>query len=283
MAKLIDGKIIANNIIQNIALKTEKLSSRKPCLAVIQVGNDPASSSYIKQKELASIRAGFDFRHITLPTNITEHELLTTIEECCNDNALDSLLVQLPLPKHICPNKIVCRITSDKDADGFHPYNMGCLFYGINNIGPCTPLGILRLLEHTQVDISGMHAVIVGASNIVGKPLIPLLLAKNTTVTVCHKFTKNLHKHVAMADILISATGNTNAINANNIKENSIIIDVGINFVDGKLVGDLDQEIVKQKASWYTPVPGGVGPMTVAMLIENTWKSYINTFSQTAI
>jgi methylenetetrahydrofolate dehydrogenase (NADP+)/methenyltetrahydrofolate cyclohydrolase len=263
LAKLIDGKIIANNIIQNIALKTEKLSSRKPCLAVIQVGNDPASSSYIKQKELASIRAGFDFRHITLPINITEHELLTTIEKCCNDNALDSLLVQLPLPKHICPNKIVCRIKSDKDADGFHPHNMGCLFYGIN--------------------ISGMHAVIVGASNIVGKPLIPLLLAKNTTVTVCHKFTKNLHKHVAMADILISATGNTNAIKANNIKENAIIIDVGINFVDGKLVGDLDQEIVKQKASWYTPVPGGVGPMTVAMLIENTWKSYINTFSQSAI
>lgn len=277
--KVLDGKLLANDIISVIAEKTEKLS-RKPQLVVIQVGDDPASTSYIRQKEIFSKRAGFKFNHVILDSSISQNELLGKISVFNNCEEVDGILVQLPLPQHICAAKIANSINPSKDVDGFSPHNMGGIFNRQDTLAPCTPKGIIRLIEHTGIKPEGLHAVVVGASNIVGQPLATMLSKIGMTVTICQKTTKNLSNFVSMADVLVSATGNTKAIDAGFVKKGAVVIDVGINFDrSGKITGDLEQEKIKQLASWYTPVPGGVGPMTVAMLIENTWNAYIDRTS----
>jgi len=284
ISNILDGKSLALTVIDDIKNKiyscTVKNSLRIPKLVVVQVGNDPASSSYIKQKQTMSLKAGMKFELIQLASTITETELLTTIKALNDNQGVDGFLVQLPLPKHICPSKIVAHILPTKDVDGFHPENMGNIFYRKHDLAPCTPLGILLLLENYKVELIGKNIVIVGASTIVGQPLATMLTNAGATVTLCHKLTNNLPKIVNNSDIIISATGNTKAVDANDIKQNAIVIDVGINFTaNGRIIGDLDATIIKKRASLYTPVPGGVGPMTVAALLLNTWHAYLANMS----
>lgn len=274
-AKVLDGKKIAEEIVLKIKEEIKLLRSRKPMLNVIQVGEDPASCSYIKQKEKMSKNAGIDFEHIKLQSNISELDLLSIIKEINNNKGIDGLLVQLPLPKHISPSNIIANILPNKDVDGFHPINIGNLFYKNYELAPCTPLGIMKILEYANVNLKGKKVTIIGASNIVGKPLSIMLINANATVKICHKFSDDIESTLAKSDIVISATGNTKAVNPNFIKPGAIVIDVGINQTkDGQIIGDLDAEVVKKISSLYTPVPGGVGPMTVAALMINTMKAY---------
>ena len=284
ISNILDGKRLAMTVINDIKNKisscTAKNSLRIPKLVVVQVGNDPASSSYIKQKQTMSLKAGMNFELIQLASTITETQLLTTIKDLNDNQEVDGFLVQLPLPKHICPSNIVAHILPTKDVDRFHPENMGNIFYKNHGLAPCTPLGILLLLENYKVELAGKNIVVVGASTIVGQPLATMLSNAGATVTLCHKLTHNLPKIVNNSDIIISATGNIKAVDANDIKQNAIVIDVGINFTDdGRIIGDLDATIVKKRASLYTPVPGGVGPMTVAALLLNTWHAYLANMS----
>ena len=273
-AKIIDGITIAQKLQLEIASQIKDLTSnglRAPGLAVIIVGENPASKIYVDKKRKMCLELGIISKDYNLPDNLAESELLKLIADLNKDRSIDGILVQLPLPKHIDSNKILENILPDKDVDGFHPYNIGKLSLGKPALRPCTPKGILTLLQSTGVDLKGMDAVVIGASNIVGKPMAMELINARSTVTVCRSTTRDLSKIVKQADIVIAATGVAQMVKGDWIKQGAIVIDVGINrLADGKLVGDVDFEQAKERAGWITPVPGGVGPMTVITLMENT-------------
>lgn len=273
-AQLIDGKSIAREIREGVKEQVDARNAaghRAPGLAVIQVGNDPASAIYVRNKRNACREAGIvSFEH-DLDADITPEELLGLIDTLNADTAVDGILVQLPLPDHIEAHTIIERILPAKDVDGFHPYTVGRLAQRIPVLRPATPYGIMRMLEHIGVNPKGQHAVIVGASNIVGRPLALELLLAGATITVCHKFTKDLESFVRQADILAVAVGKPELIPGNWVKPGAIVFDVGINrLADGSLKGDVEFAPAAERAAWITPVPGGVGPMTVAMLLHNT-------------
>ncbi len=277
-AQIIDGKKIANDIKDQLKLRVEKRLQqglRIPGLAVVKIGNDPASEVYVRNKRQSCEKVGINSIAHDLPVETSQEDLLSLIDRLNNDNAIDGILVQLPVPEHINPETIIERIHPDKDVDGFHPYNIGRLALRIPVLRPCTPRGIMTLLnqtlETTGQSIKGMNVCIVGASNIVGRPMGLELLLAGCTVTTCHRFTKNLADHVHNADILVVAVGKPGIVNSEWIKTGSIVIDVGINRLDdGRLVGDVEFDSAKEKAGYITPVPGGVGPMTVATLLQNT-------------
>ena len=273
-AQLIDGKAIAASLRQQIAQRvTERHQQglRAPGLAVILVGSDPASQVYVAHKRKDCEEVGFVSRAHDLPASTTQEELLALIDQLNADTQIDGILVQLPLPAHLDASQLLERIRPDKDVDGFHPFNIGRLAQRMPLLRPCTPKGIMTLLHSTGADLHGLHAVIVGASNIVGRPMALELLLAGCTTTVTHRFTKDLASHVAQADIVVVAVGKPGLVKGEWIKEGAIVIDVGINRqADGKLVGDVDFTSAAQRAAWITPVPGGVGPMTRACLLENT-------------
>ena len=273
-AQLIDGKAIAARLRQQIAQRVAERRQqglRVPGLAVILVGSDPASQVYVAHKRKDCIEVGFESRAYDLPETTRQDELLALIDELNADPAIDGILVQLPLPKHLDASGLLERIRPDKDVDGFHPYNVGRLAQRIPLLRPCTPKGIMTLLAETGVDLHGLDAVVVGASNIVGRPMALELLLAGCTVTVTHRFTRNLEEHVKRADLLVVATGITGLVKGDWIKPGAIVIDVGINRQpDGRLLGDIEFKGASERAGWITPVPGGVGPMTRACLLENT-------------
>jgi methylenetetrahydrofolate dehydrogenase (NADP+)/methenyltetrahydrofolate cyclohydrolase len=271
--KIIDGKAIAADIRKAIAADVAVLKQQgvTPGLAVVLVGDDPASRVYVSMKEKACEQAGIFSDEHKLPAETTEAQLLALIEELNSDQRIDGILVQLPLPDHIDENKVLESITPTKDADGFHPYNVGRLVTGNPLFQPCTPFGIMKMLEHIGVDLTGKEVVVVGRSNIVGKPVALMCLAKHATVTLCHSRTRDLPAKVAQADVLIAAVGRPEMIRGSWIKEGAVVIDVGVNRVgEKKLVGDVEFEAARERAGAITPVPGGVGPMTITMLLYNT-------------
>lgn len=273
MEKIIDGKAIAADIRKAIAADVAVLKQQgvTPGLAVVLVGDDPASRVYVSMKEKACEQAGIFSDEHKLPAETTEAQLLALIEELNSDQRIDGILVQLPLPDHIDENKVLESITPTKDADGFHPYNVGRLVTGNPLFQPCTPYGIMKMLEHIGVDLTGKEVVVVGRSNIVGKPVALMCLAKHATVTLCHSRTRDLPAKVAQADVLIAAVGRPEMIRGSWIKEGAVVIDVGVNRVgEKKLVGDVEFEAARERAGAITPVPGGVGPMTITMLLYNT-------------
>ncbi|MBD7977419.1 MULTISPECIES: bifunctional methylenetetrahydrofolate dehydrogenase/methenyltetrahydrofolate cyclohydrolase FolD [Pseudomonas] len=273
-AQLIDGKTIAATLRQQIAQRvTDRLQQglRAPGLAVILVGHDPASQVYVAHKRKDCQEVGFLSRAYDLPENTRQDELLGLIDQLNDDPAIDGILVQLPLPKHLDASQLLERIRPDKDVDGFHPYNVGRLAQRMPLLRPCTPKGVMTLLESTGVDLHGLNALVVGASNIVGRPMALELLLAGCTITVAHRFTHDLEAHVRRSDLLVVATGITDLVKGEWIKPGAIVIDVGINRqADGKLRGDVEFAPAAERASWITPVPGGVGPMTRACLLENT-------------
>ncbi len=276
-AKIIDGKAIAQSVRHEVAAKVQQRIAaglRAPGLAVVLVGEDPASQVYVGSKRRACEEVGFVSRSYDLPVETDQQALLDLIDELNQDPTVDGILVQLPLPAHIDSTLVIERIQPDKDVDGFHPYNVGRLAQRIPALRPCTPKGIMTLIQHTGVDTYGLNAVIVGASNIVGRPMtLELLLAGCTTITT-HRFTKDLESFVRQADLLVVAVGKAEFIPGEWIKPGAIVIDVGINRLpDGRLVGDVAYQAAAERASFITPVPGGVGPMTVASLIENTLEA----------
>jgi methylenetetrahydrofolate dehydrogenase (NADP+)/methenyltetrahydrofolate cyclohydrolase len=276
---IIDGKMVASKIKENIAAEVKTLkqkTGKTPGLAVVLVGNDPASAVYVRNKNKTCENLGFHSFENILPADTSESKLLGLIHELNIDDRVNGILVQLPLPDQISSNKILEAINPKKDVDGFHLENVGRLVTGNATFKPCTPEGIIQLLDHYEVNIEGKHAVILGRSNIVGKPISLLLLERNATVTICHSKTQNLSAITKSADILIAAIGKPNFVTEDMIKDNTIIIDVGINRVDNKLIGDVDYQSVSKKASLITPVPGGVGPMTIAILMANTLQSFKN-------
>lgn len=282
-AQRIDGKLIAKQVRQNVASQVSAIVSsgrRAPGLAVVIVGNDAASHVYVANKRKACEEVGFVSKSYDLPSDTTQSQLLALVDELNADPEIDGILVQLPLPAGLNAEEVLERIHPHKDVDGFHPYNIGRLAQRIPALRPCTPKGIMTLIESTKRPIKGLDAVIVGASNIVGRPMSLELLLAGCTVTVCHKFTKDLRHHVEQADLLVVAVGKAEFVPAEWIKPGAIVIDVGINRADdGKLVGDVDFISAEQRAGWITPVPGGVGPMTVASLIENTLEAYVKFHS----
>lgn len=273
-AQLIDGKAIAASLRQQIAQRVAERRQqglRAPGLAVILVGSDPASQVYVSHKRKDCEEVGFLSQAYDLPANTSQDELMALIDRLNDDPSIDGILVQLPLPEHLDASLLLERIRPDKDVDGFHPYNIGRLAQRMPLLRPCTPKGIMTLLQSTGADLYGMHAVIVGASNIVGRPMAMELLLAGCTVTVTHRFTKDLPMHVGQADIVVVAAGKPGLVKGEWIKEGAIVIDVGINRqADGKLIGDVVYETALPRAGWITPVPGGVGPMTRAGLLENT-------------
>lgn len=273
MDKIIDGKAIAADIRKEIAADVVALKEQgvTPGLAVVLVGEDPASRVYVSMKEKACEQAGIFSDEHKLPAETTEAQLLALIEELNSDERIDGILVQLPLPDHIDENKVLESISPAKDADGFHPYNVGRLVTGNPLYQPCTPYGVMKMLEHIGVDLTGKEVVVVGRSNIVGKPVALMCLSQHATVTLCHSRTRDLPAKVAQADVLIAAVGRPEMIKGAWIKEGAVVIDVGVNRVgEKKLVGDVEFEAAKERASAITPVPGGVGPMTITMLLYNT-------------
>ena len=276
-AKIIDGKKEALLVRQEVKEGVNRRiteGARPPGLAVILVGLDPASKIYVNNKRKACDEAGFKSLAYDLPESISENEILKLIRELNVDSEIDGILIQLPLPSHLNANIIVNCISPDKDVDGLHPYNMGRLAVRDPLLRPCTPKGIMRLLDSIEIELKGKEAVIVGASNMVGRPMALELLIAGCTVTSCHRFTHDLKKHISNADILVIAVGKPNFIPGDWIKEGAAVIDVGINRNEtGSLVGDVEFEAASDKAAWITPVPGGVGPMTVASLLENTLYS----------
>ena len=275
MAQLIDGKLVSKKILENLSDEILFLS-KKPCLAVIIVGDDPASKIYVNLKKKKALELGINSIVEEMSASTTQEELLNKIEQLNNDDKVNAILVQLPLPKHIDTKIVIEKINPIKDVDCFHPYNMGHIATGCKPyVYPCTPKGIIRLLEYYNIPIEGKHAVIVGRSNIVGRPMAQMLLNENATVTICHSKTKNLEEITKTADILISAVGQKNLIKAGMVKDGVVVIDVGMNRTDnGKLCGDADFYNVEPKASFITPVPGGVGPMTICSLMQNTFDLY---------
>lgn len=274
VANRLDGKAVSGLIrkdIKRIIEERESLGIRRPGLGVILVGEDPASQVYVGKKKQACKNVGIVSREIRLPDNITLDSLTSQIQQLNHDDDIDGILLQLPLPKHLDPAQLIDLIDPKKDVDGFHPYNMGRLTQRNPTLRACTPYGIMRLLAHYDLDLLGKHTVIVGASNIVGRPMSLECLLAGSTVTVTHRFTRDLESHVRDADVLIVAIGRPGTVKSEWINEGAIVVDVGITRLpDGKLTGDIEFETAEQRASWITPVPGGVGPMTVAMLLENT-------------
>lgn len=271
---LLNGKEVASKIKEEVKKEIEDLGYT-PKLVVIQVGNNTASEVYVRNKIKACETVGIDSEAIKLPEHTSEDMLIALIDKLNEDNKVNGILVQLPLPKHIDENVILENISAEKDVDGFHCINSGKLFNGLDSLVPCTPAGIIEILKHYKVDIDGKHCVVIGRSNIVGKPISILMLNENATVTVCHSKTKDLKQITNMADILVVAIGKEKFIDSTFVKDGAIVIDVGINRgQDGKLYGDVDFEDVKNKVGAITPVPGGVGPMTIAMLMKNTLKAY---------
>ena len=277
----IDGKAFSQTVLEKIREEHSQLKEKygKPAgLAVVIVGNNPASQVYVKNKIRACEDVGFYSENIELDENISEKELLQEIDKLNKNDRIDGILVQLPLPAHINELKIIDSISPEKDVDGFHVSNIGKMVIG-DETGflSCTPYGIMQLLEEYKIEISGKDAVIIGRSNIVGKPMALMLIQKGATVQVCNSNTKDLRKKLNKADIIIVAAGVPKLLKKEDVKEGAVVIDVGINRVDGKICGDVDYEEVAEKTSYITPVPGGVGPMTIASLIKNTFKSYKNS------
>ncbi|MGE9551776.1 bifunctional methylenetetrahydrofolate dehydrogenase/methenyltetrahydrofolate cyclohydrolase FolD [Erwinia amylovora] len=276
-AKIIDGKTIAQQVRQEVAEKVQQrlaAGKRAPGLAVVLVGENPASQIYVGSKRRACEEVGFISRSYDLPASTGEAELLELIDQLNDDGEIDGILVQLPLPAGIDNVKVLERISPSKDVDGFHPYNVGRLCQRAPKLRPCTPRGIVTLLERYNIDTFGLNAVVVGASNIVGRPMSMELLLAGCTTTVTHRFTKDLRHHVEHADLLVVAVGKPGFIPGDWIKPGAIVVDVGINRLEsGKVVGDVDFEAASERASYITPVPGGVGPMTVATLIQNTLQA----------
>ncbi len=276
LSKLIDGKAISQKLRQDIAAETALLKERgyTPGLAVVLVGGDPASRTYVTMKEKACQAAGiFSLEH-KLPENTPEDELLKLVDDLNHDDRIDGILVQLPLPGHIDSDRIIEAISPHKDVDGFHPYNFGMLAIGKPLFQPCTPFGIMKLLEVSNVDLKGKEVVVVGRSNIVGKPVALMCLAKHATVTICHSRTVDLPGRIGQADVVIAAVGRAEMIKGSWLKKGAVVIDVGINRVgEKKLVGDVEFEAALKRVSAITPVPGGVGPMTITMLLANTVES----------
>lgn len=277
---IIDGKQIASDIRQKIRSQISEITvkgGRVPSLKVILVGDDPASLSYVRGKIRASEDVGIQSELVHLPASCPEDALLSLVGRYNSDNAVDGILVQLPLPEHIDENKLLRTISPEKDVDGFHPENVARLWIGEHCIQPCTPKGIIRMLDACGIDPAGKEAVVVGRSNIVGKPVAKLLLDRQATVTIAHSRTSNLAAVTSRADILVSAVGQENLITAKHVKKGAVVIDVGISRrADGHLTGDVDFENVKNVAGAITPVPGGVGPLTIAMLMQNTLECYLN-------
>lgn len=276
-AQIISGTAVAKQVKANIAEQIQAYTAqgkRKPGLAVILVGMDPASQVYVNSKRKSCAEIGIESKSYDLPAETSETELLAIIEQLNHDDSVDGILVQLPLPKQIDATKVTEAIVPHKDVDGFHPYNVGRLCQKIPTLRSCTPYGVMKLLENTGANLAGLHAVVVGASNIVGRPMAMELLLAGCTVTVTHSRTKDLAYHVSQADIVVAGVGKPNFVKGEWIKDSAIVIDVGINRVDGKLVGDVEYATAEPKASFITPVPGGVGPMTVAMLMQNTLQAY---------
>lgn len=283
-AKFIDGKRIASDIRQEIQrdiahLQTcknaEGLTARPPGLAVVLVGDDPASKVYVSNKKNGCEQVGIHSVEYSLPADTSEQALLDIVDELNGDQSIDGILVQLPLPPHINSTVVIERIAPHKDVDGFHPYNVGRLAQRNPALRSCTPFGIMKLLEASQIDPKGLRATIVGASNIVGRPMALELLLAGATPTVCHRFTQDLRYHVEQAELLVVAVGKHGIVPSEWVPQGCVVIDVGMNRLDdGRLVGDLDTEAVAERAAWLTPVPGGVGPMTVTMLLYNTLEAY---------
>jgi len=276
-AQIISGTQLSTQIKSNVAQQIShyvERGKRAPGLAVILVGADPASQVYVASKRKSCTEIGITSKSYDLPETTTEQALLELIEELNQDNTVDGILVQLPLPKHIDSTKVIEKISPEKDVDGFHPYNVGRLCQRIPTLRACTPYGVMKLLETTGISFYGKHAVIVGASNIVGRPMALELLLAGCTVTITHRFTEDLASHIHQADILVVAVGKPKFIKGEWIKEGAVVVDVGINRIDGKLVGDVEFEVAADRAAYITPVPGGVGPMTVAMLMYNTLSAY---------
>ena len=276
-AQIISGTQLASQIKSNVAQQISQYvaqGKRAPGLAVILVGADPASQVYVGSKRKSCAEIGIVSKSYDLPETTTEKALLELIEELNQDAEINGILVQLPLPKHIDSTKVIEQISPEKDVDGFHPYNVGRLCQRIPTLRACTPYGVMKLLETTGISFYGKHAVIVGASNIVGRPMALELLLAGCTVTVTHRFTEDLASHIRQADILVVAVGKAKFIKGEWIKEGAVVVDVGINRLEGKLVGDVEFDVAAQRASYITPVPGGVGPMTVAMLMQNTLSAY---------
>ena len=286
-ATIIDGKQIAADTRAEVAVKTAELKAKGivPCLAVILVGENPASVSYVTGKQKALAECGMKDESVHLPESTSEEELLALIHKLNKDDTVHGILVQLPLPKHINEEKVLLAIDPEKDVDGFHPVNVGNMMIGKKAFLPCTPHGIIVLLEKMGIETKGKHAVVIGRSNIVGKP-VSILLARretNCTVTICHTGTPDIKTFTKQADIIVAASGHPNTVTADMVKDGAVVIDVGVNRIPDstkksgfRLVGDVDFEAIKEKASFITPVPGGVGPMTIAMLMANTLESAEN-------
>lgn len=276
MAKIIDGKAISATIKDELKeqVAAYKENGVEITLAVVKVGNDPASAVYVRNKEKACEYVGITSRTLALPEETTEEELLKVVDELNNDSAVNGILVQLPLPKHIDESKILLAIDSNKDVDGFHPVNVGKMVIGEDTFLPCTPAGIIEMLKRSDIDITGKECVVIGRSNIVGKPMSMLMLKENATVTIAHSRTKDLKEVTKRADILIAAIGKAKFVTADYVKDGAVVIDVGMDRDEnGKLCGDVDFASVEPIASAITPVPGGVGPMTVTMLLVNCLRS----------
>ena len=278
---LMDGKALSQKIRNQIKVEVESIKNNNvgivPGLAVVLVGNDPASEIYVRNKEKACAEVGFTSKKIVLEDTVSEEELLSVIDNLNNDNSIHGILVQLPLPAHINKDRVIDSIATEKDVDIFKTDSMGKLFEGVHCIAPCTPSGIMALLDEYNIDLEGKHCVIVGRSNIVGKPIAMMLMQRNATVTICHSKTKNLKDFCKMADVIICAVGKTNLITDDMVKEGVVIVDVGINRNEqGKVCGDVNIEN-KDLVSYMTPVPGGVGPMTITMLLKNTLELFKNS------
>ena len=273
VAQIIDGKKIANILLDEVKQEIEKrsdLGKRHPCLAVILIGTNPASHVYVKNKKLACEKVGIKSISYDFDTSITEKDLLTLIKEINSNQDIDGVLIQSPLPDHIDDNKIINAINPKKDVDGFHPFNIGLLAIRQPKLRSCTPYGVIKMLKASKINLEGLDATIVGVSNNVGRPMALELLLEKCTVTSCHSKTKDLEGKVRQADLVVVAAGRQNLVRGEWIKKDAIVIDIGINRINDKLVGDVEFDVASQKAAFITPVPGGVGPMTVATLMENT-------------
>lgn len=276
-AKILDGKAIAQELRESIRAEVDAQVAKgqnPPGLAVILVGEDPASQVYVRNKKIACEKAGFNDVSMVLPADTTEEQLLAEIDTLNARDDVHGIIVQLPVPDHIDPEKIIERIDPKKDVDGFHAYNMGRLATRMPGLAPCTPHGVMTMLEKTGIPLRGLDAVVVGASNIVGVPMALELLNARATVTVCHSATKDLAQKVSEADLVVVGVGIPNMVKGEWVKDGAIVVDVGINRLDdGTLCGDVEYDVAKEKASWITPVPGGVGPMTIATLMQNTLQA----------
>ena len=280
-AEILSGKIMSESLRAEIAERVARLKEKgvTPGLAVILVGNDPASEIYVRNKGNGCAEVGMYSRTINMPAETTQEELENAIGELNADPAIHGILVQLPLPKHLDEQAALAKILPEKDVDGFHLINAGHMLTGTPGVVACTPRGALYMIKSTGLDLNGLEAVVIGRSNIVGKPMAMLLMRENCTVTVCHSRTKNLAEHTRRADILVAAVGKAGFVTADMVKPGAVVIDVGINRVDGKVKGDVDFDAVKEVAGWITPVPGGVGKMTITMLLANTVEAAERTLA----